>query len=339
MTGFFPEWTWIVGFVVGATVGSFLNMLIYRLPRMGPGNPDLTLTKPSYSICPKCNHRLDWIDLMPLVSWLIQRGKCRYCDAPISARYFSVELVTGGLWAAVWYQFFIASDQPAKAVAYSFAMAGLVALSWIDWESYTIPDSLNVFLLVIAFAYHAYSGSIDVALWGAFWGWAILYGIGLLGRLLFGKDAMGEGDIMLMRAIGALIGIGPLIIAVAIAVFTGAVHGITMKVIDTMRPKPALGEGEEEAPAPAQPVGQTLIIGVILLFGIDVLAYFLPPVGRLIDKVLPDAPGLSDEAWEPPSIRYIPFGPFLALGTAIVMIWESGVKQLIENYMKQFGGA
>lgn len=341
MTGYFPEWTWLVGLFIGATIGSFLNMLIYRLPRIGPENKELSLMKPAHSICPSCKHRLGPLDLMPLLSWLFQRGKCRYCAAPIGGRYFVVELITGILWAAIWYQFLIASDQPIKAVFYMGAMAALVALSWIDWESYTIPDVLNVFLLLLAFGFHWINGSIMVAVIGAFWGWALLYGIGLLGRLLFGKDAMGEGDIMLMRAVGALVGVGPLVIAIGIAVFLGAIHGITMKLIDMGRKSKKGGdEVEDDAPlAPAQPIAQNLLIGGILLLCLDVVAFFVPPFAKQLEKAFPDAPGLSDEAWEPPSIQYIPFGPFLALGTAVVMIWETQVGLMIADYLKQFGGS
>jgi leader peptidase (prepilin peptidase)/N-methyltransferase len=180
-----------------------------------------------------------------------------------------------------------------------------------------------------------------VAVWGAFWGWALLYGIGLLGRLLFGKDAMGEGDIMLMRGVGALVGVGPLVVAVGIAVFLGAVHGITMKLVDVGRKSKTGASNEEgdEAPPPAQPIWQNLLIGGILLTCLDVVAFFVPPVGKWLEKAFPDAPGLSDEAWEPPSIQYIPFGPFLAMGTAIVMIWETKVGQMIAEYMRQFGGS
>lgn len=337
--GLFPEWTWIVGLFIGASIGSFLNMLIYRLPRMSEDNKELSLAKPAHSFCPNCKHPLGLPDLIPLFSWLFLRGKCRHCGVKIPSRYFFVELVTGVLWAAVWYQFFVVSWEPLKAVAYMLCMAALVALSWIDWESYTIPDSINVFVLVIALLFHWANGTIMVGLVGAFWGWAILWGIGLLGRILFGKDAMGEGDIMLMRGVGALVGVGPLIIAVGIAVALGAVHGILARIIlSFQKSKEAPAEDNTPLPEP-QTIPQVFIIGGLLLVGADVIAYFVPPVARLIEKALPNVPGLDDDAWEPPSIAYIPFGPFLAAGTATVMIFEPHVKLWIEGYMKQFGGS
>jgi len=336
MMGPFPEWTAIVGLFLGATIGSFLNMLIYRLPRMGPDVKDLSLTKPSHSICPSCRHRLGPLDLMPLFSWLLQGGKCRYCKAKIGARYFVVELVTGALWAGIWYQYLCVTDQPMKACFYMAAMAALVTLTWIDWESYTIPDSVNIFILLLGFAYHIANGTVMIAVAGAFAGWAILWGIGFLGRILFGKDAMGEGDIMLMRGVGALIGVWPLVIAVGIAVAAGAVHGILVMVFGK---RPATGEVDDSPPPPAQSIGTNLFIGALILFCVDVLAFFIPPVAKWLNRVLPDEPGLSDEEWQPPSLNYIPFGPFLALGTAFVLIWESAVKHAVDGYLKQFGGS
>lgn len=335
--GPFPEWTWVVGLFLGATIGSFLNMLIYRLPRMGPEVKDLSLTKPSHSICPSCKHRLGPLDLMPLFSWLFQGGKCRYCKAKIGARYFVVELVTGALWAGIWYQYLCVTDQPLKACFYMAAMAALVTLTWIDWESYTIPDAVNIFILLLGFGFHIANGTIMVAVTGAFAGWAILWGIGFLGRVLFGKDAMGEGDIMLMRGVGALIGVGPLIIAVAIAVFLGALHGILVMIFGR-KAKQANAGSDEEMPPP-QTIGQNLLIGGLILCCVDVIAFFVPPVSRALEKALPNEAGLSDEGWTPPSLNYIPFGPFLAAGTAFVLLWEAWVKQVIDGYVKQLGGS
>ncbi|MBI3721363.1 MAG: prepilin peptidase, partial [Fimbriimonas ginsengisoli] len=82
----FTEWSWVVGLLIGAAVGSFLNVVIYRMPR------GISLSNPSKSFCPKCKHPLGWLDLVPLLSWLILRGRCRHCGGPVSARYFFVEV-------------------------------------------------------------------------------------------------------------------------------------------------------------------------------------------------------------------------------------------------------
>jgi leader peptidase (prepilin peptidase)/N-methyltransferase len=326
----FPEWTWMIGLLVGAAIGSFLNVVIYRMPR------DMSLGNPKHSFCPNCNHQLGMVDLVPLFSWLIQGGKCRYCAAKIPPRYFFVELITGIFWAVIWYQFMVLGEDWQRAIAYMLAAATLVAVSWIDWESYTIPDALNATLLIIGVAYHAVAGSLQQSLIGALLGWGLLFGIGLLGRLLFGKDAMGEGDVLLMRGVGALIGPWPLVFAVGVAVALGAVHGLTVMAIDAGRKRKDPQAGDDEPPPPAQPIGQMLLIGLLMLLCIDVFALFFKPVANWLERMMPEAAGLSDEAWEPPSIRYIPFGPFLAAGTVAVLLFEPHVNNLIQNYLKQF---
>lgn len=320
-----------MGLIIGAFIGSFLNVVIYRIPR------DLSLGNPKHSFCPSCNHRLGWLDMVPLFSWLIQGGRCRYCSAKIGPRYFFVELVNGILWGIIWYQFMCVTDQWVKGIAYMLAAATLVAVAWIDWESYTIPDVLNVALLIIGVGYHAIDGSLKESLFGALLGWGLIFGIGLLGRLLFGKDAMGEGDTLMMRGVGALIGVAPLVVAIAIAVFAGAVHGITMMIVDrAQKNKAAAEDAGEEIPIPAQPVGQMLFVGLLMLLCVDVFAVFIPPVARWLERIMPEAAGLSDEEWTPPSIRYIPFGPFLALGTVVILLFEPQVRHQIDAYLAQF---
>src|SRR5689334_17322278 len=104
-------WTWVVGLFLGATIGSFLNVVIYRMPR------GLSLSDPPRSFCPKCKHELGFWDLFPLLSWLLLRGKCRYCQAKVSARYFFVELVNGSIWAGIWYQYLVLGSDPITALA------------------------------------------------------------------------------------------------------------------------------------------------------------------------------------------------------------------------------
>ena len=108
--GLFPEWTWIVGLLIGASIGSFLNVVIYRMPR------GLSVKEPKHSFCPSCKHQLGVPDLFPLLSWLFSRGKCRHCGSSVSPRYFIVELFTGGLFAGFWYQWLIAGWEPARAI-------------------------------------------------------------------------------------------------------------------------------------------------------------------------------------------------------------------------------
>ncbi len=317
--------------MVGAAIGSFLNVVIYRMPR------DMSLGNPKHSFCPTCNHQLVIPDLIPLFSWLFQGGKCRYCASKIPPRYFFVELITGAFWAVIWYQYMVQGEDWKKAIAYMLASATLVAVSWIDWESYTIPDALNAVLLIFGVAFHALNGTMRECLIGALLGWGLLFGIGLLGRLLFRKDAMGEGDVLLMRGVGSIVGPWPLVFATGVAVALGAIHGMAVMAFDAIKRSKQKDEvAGDEAPPPAQPIGQMLFIGVLMLLCVDVLALFIKPVAKWLERSMPEAAGLNDDAWEPPSIRYIPFGPFLAAGTVIVLLFEPQVKGMIEEYLKQF---
>ncbi|RYG41644.1 prepilin peptidase, partial [bacterium] len=181
-----PSWSILIGFIIGAVTGSFLNMLIYRLPR------GISFVKPSYSICPLCKEPLAWKDLVPIFSWLSTRGKCRYCHAPIAPRYMYVEILCGVLFAALWWQYAVATEQGARMFAYMAATGALVAVVFIDWELYIIPDELNAFFLPVGALYHLYAKTLPTFLWGAFAGWALIWGIAFLGRTLLGKDAMGH---------------------------------------------------------------------------------------------------------------------------------------------------
>src|SRR5579862_2509331 len=145
----FPEWTAVFGFIIGAFVGSFLNMAIYRLPR------NLSFSEPKRSFCPNFKHSLDWIDLIPLVSWASTRGRCRYCKEPIAVRYETVEILNGLLFAGIWWRFIGGLSQPdvLSAGAYALIVCGLVAIIFIDWELYIIPDELNAFVFIVAIVY------------------------------------------------------------------------------------------------------------------------------------------------------------------------------------------
>src|SRR5689334_22923911 len=103
MTGLIPVpgWTSILGFIFGAVVGSFLNVVIYRTPR------GISLGKPKHSFCPKCNHQLGVPDLFPLLSWVLSGRRCRYCGKPVSSRYFWVELANGLIWMGIWQQYLV----------------------------------------------------------------------------------------------------------------------------------------------------------------------------------------------------------------------------------------
>ncbi len=342
----FPQWTVLFGFIIGAFFGSFLNMVIYRLPRQG-----VSFSEPKRSFCPKCKHSLEWIDLMPILSWLSTGGKCRYCKEPVSARYLVVEVITGLVFAGIWWQFVAGRPEPDILKAGFYAMAGcaLVAIIFIDAELYIIPDELNAFLLVVAVALAALtkpaSGAITLvpALEGALLGWGLIWGIQLLGRLLFGKDAMGDGDIKMMRGVGALLGPMLLVANVGIAVVLGIVGGIAGILVAARQAKKAGAEGERQQPEAdigPTPVWIVLFNGLWYLLCLDALALVIRPLDKLLKRVLP--PEYTSEEveddWEP-SATAIPFGPYLAAGALACMLFGGSIQKAMLNYWDNATGA
>lgn len=325
----FPEWTVLVGFFLGATIGSFLNMAIYRLPNK------ISFVDPAKSMCPACKHSLSAADLFPLFSWLALKGKCRYCRAPVSSRYFFVELLMGGLWAAIWWQFFVAAADPARGIAFMATAATLVTASFVDWETFEIPDEIHVVLLVIAVGLAWATNGWVHALWGWFWGWAVLWGIALLGRVLFRKDAMGHGDIKLMRSVGAVIGAMMLAPAIMIAVISGLVIGVTLKAVArNNKPEPQLVSDDDDYQP--ESFGSLFLLGGFYLIGLDLIGVFFPGIYKPLERLLPND-DLNDEDWSP-SWTHIPFGPYLALGSIICMIFYRPISREIDQYLRAMEG-
>jgi leader peptidase (prepilin peptidase)/N-methyltransferase len=330
----FPDWSWILGFVIGAAVGSFLNMVIYRMPNR------LSFVEPSRSFCPKCKHPLGGADLIPLLSWLSTRGRCRYCKDPIASRYFWVEVLTGVLFALIWWQTVILDEQWIRCALYMAMCALLVAVIYIDWEYYIIPDELNAAIFVVGVAYHAVAGTLTIALWGALLGWGLLFGIALLGRVMFGKDAMGDGDIKMMRGVGALLGAELLIVNLFLAVILGILGGIAGIIVASRQAKgqaPDAGadpKGEGAPPTPA-PVSWVLFAGTYYLLLLDILALFVKPIDAWAAKRVPKELVDEEDNWKPTPTT-IPFGPYLAAGALACMIFTKPVEGAVQQYKDSF---
>lgn len=244
---------------MGAAIGSFLNVVIYRLPR------GLSIYEPKHSFCPTCKTRLTALDLIPLLSWAFLGGKCRHCKSKVSSRYFIVELINASLWAGLWYQLFVVQSDPLLAnhltngeatayfVAYALFASALVAAIFTDLAHYIIPDQVNAFMLVVGLGLNIAliaQGSPDAWIWGipssiagALIGWGVLWGIAFLGRLAFQKDAMGHGDIKMARGIGAVLLPASALLSFGVAIVLGAVIGIL--VIIARKKKPGSREAVE----------------------------------------------------------------------------------------------
>jgi leader peptidase (prepilin peptidase)/N-methyltransferase len=176
-------------FVLGASIGSFLNVCIYRLPR------DLSVNNPKRSFCPACNYPIPWTQNVPLLSWLILGGKCANCRARISFRYFAVELLTGLLFLGVWLH--VWPERWVLAFPYWILVSLFVVATFIDFEHFIIPDEITwggvAAGVVLSLAMPALQG-VDSNLMGGVWavigaasGYFTLWGVVELGKKAFGK--------------------------------------------------------------------------------------------------------------------------------------------------------
>jgi len=185
-----PFWS-VVFFALGCIVGSFLNVCIYRLPR------DLSIVSPP-SHCPHCKYAIPFYLNLPLLTWLLLRGRCQNCRAPISPRYFVVELLTGLAFLACWRAF--GTGSPALALVYAIFLAGLIVATFIDFEHFIIPDEITlggaVAGLVCSLIFpqlhgvHQASEGVALSLLGLGAGAGVVYAILRLGKLLFGRQRL-----------------------------------------------------------------------------------------------------------------------------------------------------
>ena len=210
----------------GAVAGSFLNVIIYRLP-LGK-----SIVWPS-SACPRCGRELSWYENIPVASWLWLRGRCSACKTRISARYPLIEIATGALFALVGWHF---GSQPV-ALLWCLFCAALVALAGIDWDTTLLPDNITLPLLwagLVSAALH-WTIPLPEALWGAVAGYLSLWSVYWLFKLTTGKEGMGFGDFKLLAALGAWLGWKMILPIVLGASVIGAIIGIAMKMSSSLR--------------------------------------------------------------------------------------------------------
>ena len=237
--------------VLGLCVGSFLNVVIHRLPQMLEAQwkldaayslgqdvptPDpskaLTLSKPA-SRCPSCGHQIRWYENIPVLSWLALRGRCSSCGTRISVRYPLVELLTATLFAWCGVRF----GAQATTLLWCGFVAVLVAASLIDWDTTLLPDDLTLPLLWagLVAAGMGWTLPLSDALWGAVAGYLSLWSVYWLFKLTTGKEGMGYGDFKLLAALGAWLGWSMVLPIVLGSSVIGAVVGIVMKVSGQLR--------------------------------------------------------------------------------------------------------
>ena len=246
----------VLAALFGLLVGSFLNVVIYRVPRMmelgwarehaayaaqqaGQEAPATDaqqrfnlLTPPS--CCRQCGHRVRWYENIPVVSYLALRGKCASCKTPIGMRYPLVELVTA---AVAWWCVYRYGLQ-WQALAWFFFGACLICLTLIDWDTTYLPDDITLPLLWagLLLATLGTTGiSLNSAVWGAAIGYLSLWSIYWGFKLITGKEGMGFGDFKLFAALGAWLGTEALIPVILMAAVVGAIVGIAMKFGNQLR--------------------------------------------------------------------------------------------------------
>lgn len=230
--------------IFGLLVGSFLNVVIYRVPKMleqdwkaqchemlelePPEEDRITLSTPN-STCPHCNHAIKPWENVPVISYLFLRGRCSACSSPISIRYPSVELATGILSLVVAWTF----GAGYLTIALLLFTWCLVSLTMIDADTQLLPDNMTLPLLWLGLIvnYFGLMTSLESALWGAIWGYLSLWIVYHLFKLATGKEGMGYGDFKLLAALGAWLGWQMLPIIILLSSVVGAVIGIGMIAI------------------------------------------------------------------------------------------------------------
>jgi len=203
---------WTYAAVLGAAIGSFLNVCIWRLPE------GESVVSPR-SRCPECGTAIGWRDNVPVVSYLLLRGRCRGCGTGISIQYPLVELATAAIWVAAVVRHGLAWQALAMALFFTL----LLGIALTDARTYTIPDEFSLGGLVAGLLLSLAPGGITPlqSFGGAALGFGLLWAVGWLGEAAFKKPAMGGGDIKMMAMVGAFLGpIGALL-----TVFLGALVG------------------------------------------------------------------------------------------------------------------
>jgi leader peptidase (prepilin peptidase)/N-methyltransferase len=268
-----------VAAVLGLIVGSFLNVVIHRLPRMlergwhaqcAELRGEVPQTQPAYNLvvprsaCPACGHRIGALENVPVVSWLALRGKCLACGTRISARYPIVELIAGALGALA-----IAHFGPSwQGLAACGLLWTLLALTFIDLDTQLLPDDLTLPLLWAGLFVNLFGLFVPLseALVGAIAGYVSLWSVYWAFKLIRGKEGMGYGDFKLLAALGAWMGWKALPAIVLLSSAVGAMIGIALVLIKRR---------DHQQPLPFGPY--LAVAGAVALFaGRPLIALYLP---------------------------------------------------------------
>ncbi|MEZ4587983.1 MAG: prepilin peptidase [Gemmatimonadales bacterium] len=242
----------------GLVIGSFLNVCIVRLPA------EQSVVSPR-SRCPRCGHQLAWYDNVPVVSWLILRGKCRGCAEPISVLYPLVELATGVLWAWMAWRF----GPTLLALKGALFTTILLGIAMTDAREYIIPDEFTIGGMVLGLVFAAIGGSdaLIQGLLGAAVGFGMLWIVGQAGTWLFKEEAMGGGDIKMMAMVGAFVGWQGVLLTVFLGALAGTLIFLPLKLAGRDKLVP-FGVFLSIGAAVTYLVGPTLMAWYVSLMGV-----------------------------------------------------------------------
>jgi leader peptidase (prepilin peptidase) / N-methyltransferase len=236
--------------VLGLLVGSFLNVVIYRFPKMlerqwaaecaeytgqpAPKHEPFNLVVPR-SRCRQCGHLIRWYENIPVVSWLVLRGRCSECKASIGLRYPVVELVTACFFGLCGWRWGLTP----QAAAWAAFAALLICLFLIDMDTHILPDDLNYTLLWLGLLASALGWTVPLSssVWGAALGYGVFWTIFQVYKLATGKEGMGYGDFKLLAALGAWLGAPFLLAIILMSSMVGAVIGVLLIIVGKLANK------------------------------------------------------------------------------------------------------
>ena len=224
----------VISLLLGAAIGSFLNVCIYRIPL------DQSVVRPP-SHCFSCNQPVAWYDNIPVLSYLVLRGKCRRCKTPYSPRYLGVEILTAVLFLLVWLQYGGSAEAARfdpRIPVYWLFVSGLILGTFVDFDHLIIPDRVSIGGMIIGVGVSLLVPSLHDAanpiqgglrsLIGCAAGFGILYLIAEAGSAIFKKEAMGFGDVKLLGAIGAFLGWKAVFFTILMSSLIGSVVGVSL---------------------------------------------------------------------------------------------------------------
>lgn len=243
-------------FILGLIVGSFSNVCIYRIPR------NESIIYPA-SHCPKCRSKIKPVDNIPLLSFILLKGRCRNCKSKISIQYPIVELLTGLIYLII----YLAYGLSFQASIYIILSSALIIIAFIDLNEQIVPDVISLPGIVIGFIisfFVPYVSFINSAL-GVVVGGGIILIIGLGGSVIFKKEAMGGGDVKLAAMIGAFLGWRYIIISLFLGFFLGALAGIIL-ILSKIKSRDDV-----------VPFGPFIVLGsfITLLWGEQIISWYI----------------------------------------------------------------